>query len=108
MQIRDQVAEAVHFEHRPGPGILAGLRGAMKSEPQVVVNEFAEARGRYAGYEVRGHGSKNVASVKGVADRMEKIALIGNVPDLVFFTREDDGEHAVVGRNEKLAGHLGE
>src|ERR1700733_12892456 len=107
MQIRNQVAEAVHFEHGSGPGILAGLGGPMKREPQVVVYQFAEARGRYAGCEMRGDGGKDIASVKGVAYRMEKILVVGDVPDFGSFMREDDREHAVVRCNEELAGHLG-
>jgi len=46
MQIGDQVAEAVDFEHRTRPGTLAGPGRAMKGKLNIIVDEFTEAYGR--------------------------------------------------------------
>jgi len=57
---------------------------------------------------MRGDRGKDIASVERTADRVEKIAVAGDVADLWLFVSEDDGEHSVVRRDKELSSHLGQ
>ena len=64
--------------------------------------EMIEFRRRNSRGQMGCNRRKNVTAVKCSADRLQKIALIRDMPHFRLFAREDHGEHSVVGSDEIL------
>ena len=61
-------------------------------------------RRRDAGRQVRRAGREDVAAVKGAAHGLAEVFVVFDKPDLVLLAKVDHGEHAVIRRDEVLAG----
>ena len=100
-KVGNQVAEAVHLQHQPLPRLFIELLGLRDGQLEVVFDGLAELLDLHPLGEVGGAGGKDVAPVKGVADRLAEIVLAGDViGGQGFQARVDEAEHAVVGRQE--------
>ena len=108
MEIRGEVSEMIGLEDGSSPGVFTGLRGFIERGADIIFDALAEFSGRHSRGQVGGDGGKNVAAVKCSAERMQKIALVRNVPHFRVFTRKDHRKHAIVRSDEILSGHFGE
>ncbi len=101
--VGDDVPELVHFQGDAFDESLVHSLRLGRGELGIVRDRVAEFFGRDAFRKPARHGSKNVPAVEGLADRVEKIVLGGDVPNFhAFFALEDERQHAVVRRDEDV------
>ncbi len=90
--------------------VQPAARGAVRlfeMQAQVIVDRFAQFRGRQTFGEMRADRREHVASMKCLAQRLQEIFVGRDHAHFVFLLREDHGQHAVVGCDEILPGGLG-
>lgn len=95
----------VNLEDLPGPNALACAYRKDGGGLGVIANERSEVRGLDAFGEMSRAGRKDVATVKGVAQRRQKKFAGGDGADFVLgLCSVNDGEGTVVGADEILPG----
>jgi cysteine desulfurase len=103
MQVRDQVSEAVGFDHRAGPRRSCDTRGLQRRKLRIISDLFAKACGLRTSRQVGGARGKDIAAVEGPANLLQKIPLVGDRAHLVLRGHIDHRQHAVIGRNKILS-----
>ena len=104
--VRDRVAEPVNEHHFTFDAISphARLRPGQPDELLLCRTQFADRR---AATQMRRDRGENVAPMKGVADRLQKVISIFEPANRFdFFPRQCEGQHTVVRPDEKIIRRL--
>ena len=98
-EIRHQVAERIHAQYNALDGLARGLRFRHRESHEI--RDFFAERFRLKGFrEPRGGRRENVPAMKRGADWIQEIMFRGDVPHGAGFALINQGEDAVVRRDE--------
>src|SRR5580698_1970933 len=101
-EVRYEVSERIDFQHQTFYACRAGF-GARQGHLFVIANLVAHGGSLPALGEPCRYWRKYVATVKRFAQRLEKIVFRSGVAhDHIWFAFVNEGEHAVIGRDEVM------
>ena len=101
--VGDEIAEPVDLQHHPAQPVFVDGFWFWGIKANVVFNLFPKLLRVDLFGQPRRHGRKNIARVKRIADRLQKVMLGSDVPHVhALFARVHQRKHAIVGRDEMI------